>query len=99
MVLEILSRILEHFTGSVRARHLYRDHLLSITKHRRQKKKAFDSEPRNGRVTETKSRVDGDYRMWRTGPEKSAAVRLGGDCLQLFAVVKTLAAPGFSELS
>lgn len=36
-------------------------------------------------------RVDDDYRMWRMGTEKSAAVRLGGDCLQLFAVVKTLA--------
>lgn len=36
-------------------------------------------------------RVDDDYWMWKTGTEKSAAVRLGGDCLQLFAVVKILA--------
>lgn len=33
--------------------------------------------------------VDGDSRMWRAGTEKSAAVWLGGDCLQLFAAVKT----------
>lgn len=36
-------------------------------------------------------RVDGDYRMWRAGTEKSAANRLGGE--------DWLAAPRFSELS
>lgn len=84
MVLEILSRILEHFTGSVTTvcTGIICCHYETLTEGKRKKiltlslSMAELQKPSPGGHLD---RVDGDYRMWRAGTEKSAANRLGGE--------------------